>query len=256
MGSPPHKPPTTFSGTAIISNTVNQPLASTGPPSNQGTFRNRSASSLLSLRILYFPRESLFPPHHPPLISSFPPAATQCTIPTCPNRRQHAPPHPPPSGSRSFGEYDLLDILGRGGMGIVYRSWQPALQRSVALKLLLAGPSASPVFNRRFRGEAPAAARLRHHGIITVFDLGDTDGQPYHTMELIEGSTLTDSLRSGLPSPPRRNASTSPPSPISGSPPHGPATHPSLTPRHEASPAPPAPIAGTASSSTSAPPSA
>ena len=108
----------------------------------------------------------------------------------------------PPSGSRSFGEYELLDVLGRGGMGIVYRAWQPALQRSVALKLLLAGPFASPDFARRFRREAQAAARLRHHGIVTVFDLGDCDGQPYYTMELIEGSTLADSLRSGLPSPP------------------------------------------------------
>jgi serine/threonine protein kinase len=108
----------------------------------------------------------------------------------------------PPSGSRSFGEYELLDVLGRGGMGIVYRAWQPALQRSVALKLLLAGPFASPDFARRFRREAQAAARLRHHGIVTVFDLGDCDGQPYYTMELIEGSTLADSLRTGLPSPP------------------------------------------------------
>ncbi len=107
----------------------------------------------------------------------------------------------PPSGSRSFGEYELLDVLGRGGMGVVYRAWQPALQRSVALKLLLAGPFASPDFARRFRREAQAAARLRHHGIVTVFDLGDTDGQPYYTMELIEGRTLADSLRSGLPSP-------------------------------------------------------
>jgi serine/threonine protein kinase len=86
-------------------------------------------------------------------------------------------------------------------MGVVYRAWQPALQRSVALKLLLAGPFASPDFARRFRREAQAAARLRHHGIVTVFDLGDCDGQPYYTMELIEGSTLADSLRSGLPSP-------------------------------------------------------
>ncbi len=107
----------------------------------------------------------------------------------------------PPSGSRSFGEYELLDVLGRGGMGVVYRAWQPALQRSVALKLLLAGPFASPDFARRFRREAQAAARLRHHGIVTVFDLGDCDGQPYYTMELIEGSTLADSVRSGLPSP-------------------------------------------------------
>jgi serine/threonine protein kinase len=62
---------------------------------------------------------------------------------------------------RSFGEYKLLDVLGRGSMDVVYRTWQSAHQRSVALKILLAGPFASPDFARPFRREADAAARVR-----------------------------------------------------------------------------------------------
>lgn len=106
-----------------------------------------------------------------------------------------------PQGARTFGEYELLEELGRGGMGVVYRAWQPALQRSVALKMLLAGPFASPEFARRFRREAQTAARLRHPGIAAIHDAGECDGQAFYTMELIEGRTLADVVRERLPVP-------------------------------------------------------
>lgn len=106
-----------------------------------------------------------------------------------------------PQGARAFGEYELLEELGRGGMGVVYRAWQPSLQRSVALKMLLAGPFASPEFAERFRREAQAAARLRHPGLAAIFDAGECDGQAFYTMELVEGRTLADVVREKLPAP-------------------------------------------------------
>lgn len=106
-----------------------------------------------------------------------------------------------PQGARAFGEYELLEELGRGGMGVVYRAWQPALQRSVALKMLLAGPFASPEFAERFRREAQAAARLRHPGLAAIYDAGECDGQAFYTMELIEGRTLAEVVRDKLPAP-------------------------------------------------------
>ncbi len=110
-----------------------------------------------------------------------------------------------PQGARAFGEYELLEELGRGGMGVVYRAWQPRLERSVALKLLLAGPFASPEFSERFRREALMAARLHHPGIAAIHEAGEQDGQAYYTMELVEGRTLAALIRDGLP-PPREAA--------------------------------------------------
>lgn len=104
-----------------------------------------------------------------------------------------------PSGVRGFGEFDLMEELGRGGMGVVYRAWQPRLQRMVALKMLLDGPFASVAFVERFRREAVAVARLNHPAIASIYEAGEEDGQTYFTMELIEGTTLAGRLRDGLP---------------------------------------------------------
>ncbi len=86
--------------------------------------------------------------------------------------------------------YEILGELGRGGMGVIYRARQIALNRPVALKMILAGAHAGAEVQRRFRVEAEAVARLRHPNIVQVYDYGVYDGQPYLALELVEGGTL------------------------------------------------------------------
>ena len=90
--------------------------------------------------------------------------------------------------------YEVQDVLGRGGMGVVYRAWDQRLHRPVALKMLLAGDFARPDERERFRREAEAAAGLRHANIVQVYDVGDLDGRPYFTMEFVEGGSLAEKL--------------------------------------------------------------
>jgi serine/threonine-protein kinase len=100
------------------------------------------------------------------------------------------------------GKYTLLSVLGRGGMGVVYKAHQKSLERSVALKLMMGVESEREnEFQRRFFLEAATAARLKHPNTITVFDYGSTtvDGERvyYITMELLDGVTLSQVLRNG-----------------------------------------------------------
>jgi tRNA A-37 threonylcarbamoyl transferase component Bud32 len=99
--------------------------------------------------------------------------------------------------ARTFGDYDLLDELGRGGMGVVYKARQRSLQRTVALKMILRGEFATPEDLARFQAEARAAARLDHANIVAVYDAGQCDGQAYFTMRQVEGQTLADLLGAG-----------------------------------------------------------
>lgn len=94
-------------------------------------------------------------------------------------------PHP-----GSFGEYDLLDEIARGGMGVVYKARQRNLGRLVAVKMILAGPLAGKEFVRRFRTEASAAAILQHPNIVAIHDVGVHEGRHYFSMDYIEGRNL------------------------------------------------------------------
>ncbi len=101
--------------------------------------------------------------------------------------------------------YEVQGVLGRGGMGIVYKAWHQRLHRAVALKMLLAGAYARPEELQRFLREAEAVAGLRHANIVQVYDVGDLDGRPYFTMELVEGGSLAQQV-AGTPQPARQAA--------------------------------------------------
>jgi serine/threonine-protein kinase len=103
----------------------------------------------------------------------------------------------------SIRGYEVQAVLGRGGMGVVYRALHLRLGRPVALKMLLAGPYAGPEERERFQREAEAVAGLRHASIVQLYDAGDLDGRPYFTMELVEGGSLARKI-AGMPQPARR----------------------------------------------------
>jgi len=97
-----------------------------------------------------------------------------------------------------LGDFELLEELGRGGMGVVYRANQQSLNREVALKMILPGRLASQEQRDRFQHEAQAAARLDHAGIVPVYEVGELEDCPYFSMKLIGGQTLRNLVQQEL----------------------------------------------------------
>jgi serine/threonine protein kinase len=108
-----------------------------------------------------------------------------------------------PGTSAQPGRYQITGELGRGGMGIVYKAQDTALDRIVAYKVLPDMLAENPLALKNFMREAKAAAKLNHPGIVTVFDTGEQDGRYYIAMEYVDGTTLKEILRRrGVISPP------------------------------------------------------
>jgi serine/threonine protein kinase/tetratricopeptide (TPR) repeat protein len=101
--------------------------------------------------------------------------------------------------------YEVLEELGRGAMGVVYRARHVRLNRTVALKMILAGPHAGPKDVARFETEALAVARLQHPHIVQIHDIGERDGRPFVCLELVTGGSLAQRL-AGRPQPSRHSA--------------------------------------------------
>lgn len=98
---------------------------------------------------------------------------------------------------RSFGKFELIREIGRGGMGVVYEASQQDLDRTVAIKMILSSRLASDDDVRRFYAEAKAAAGLRHRNIVGIHEVGEVHGQHYFAMDLVQGESLAERLRAG-----------------------------------------------------------
>src|SRR5207302_1542278 len=118
-------------------------------------------------------------------------------------RETYSRTEPVPLPSNIAG-YEILGVLGRGGMGVVYKAMQSGLKRLVALKMILHADHAGPEQLARFHAEAQAVAHLQHPNIVQVYEVGEHEGKPFLVMEYVDGYSLETVGRGQLP--PRRAA--------------------------------------------------
>jgi WD40 repeat protein/tetratricopeptide (TPR) repeat protein len=119
--------------------------------------------------------------------------------------QQQTAPLTEPAGRLRVAGYEVLGVLGEGGMGVVYRARHRELGHEVALKMILGGGQAGGEYLARFHLEAAAVARLQHPGIVHLYEFGAHEGRPFFSLELVEGGSLAGKLKDG-PLPPRQAA--------------------------------------------------
>jgi hypothetical protein len=100
---------------------------------------------------------------------------------------------------KKLGKYDVLDVIGRGGMGVIYKAVDPGIRRVVAIKMMTGAFLENPELMRRFYREAQSAGKLQHPNIVSIYDLGVQDGNPYLVMEFLEGESLERLIRTQQP---------------------------------------------------------
>ena len=138
-------------------------------------------------------------PNDPAIDSNAPPDEADVTLPVsdktaAPGSDSGNRPEIRMNTEKSFGDYELLDEIARGGMGAVYKAKHTALNRTVALKMILSGRFAAAKDVRRFRQEAEAAANLDHSAIVPIYDVGEHEGRHFFSMKFIESGSLADKL--------------------------------------------------------------
>jgi TolB-like protein/Tfp pilus assembly protein PilF len=104
---------------------------------------------------------------------------------------------PPAEMPKEFGDYELLEEIGRGGQGVVFRAWQRSLSRTVAVKIIGTGQWTTNAHVKRLRREAEAAAKLNHPGIVPIYEVGERDGTYYFSMRFVEGDRLDEVVSRG-----------------------------------------------------------
>ncbi len=159
------------------------------PPVRSVVYVPSVAASTPFLPSIEPPKSSRTAPYEP---------ATDMTPPSRPT----TPERPPATAAwPKIPGYDITKELGHGGMGVVYQAWDTGLKRLVALKLILGRARTGDAGVVRFRKEAQALAKLKHPGIVQIFEYGEHEGQPYFALEFVAGGSLSDYMR-GTPQPP------------------------------------------------------